>query len=151
MPRHREPELIRVTKEGLGVKCLKVKNSQIHITKAIKIFRELHEVLSLFFLWLWVKMQVVVKTCRNWEIFGRWMFKTQKLGNFKEDSELLNYHLTLQIPIWKDALLSSLVDNVNTQVVYSSTAISFFSWNCFTRILHRLKWTDFDSFFSVVL
>lgn len=39
MPRNSELELMTVTKEGLHVKSPKVKNGQIHITKAIKIFK----------------------------------------------------------------------------------------------------------------
>lgn len=40
MPRNPEPELITVTKDGLRMKYLKVRNSEIPITKAIKIFKE---------------------------------------------------------------------------------------------------------------
>lgn len=47
MLRNPEPELITVTKDGLCMKYLKVRNNEIPITKAIKIFR-VHEILSHF-------------------------------------------------------------------------------------------------------
>lgn len=40
MPRNPEPELITVTKDGLRMKYLKMRNSEIPIRKAIKIFKE---------------------------------------------------------------------------------------------------------------
>lgn len=40
MPRNPEPELITVIKDSLHMKYLKVKKGQIHITTAIKIFKE---------------------------------------------------------------------------------------------------------------
>lgn len=110
MPRNPEPELITVTKDGLRMKYLNVRNSEIPITKAIKIFKEYMKSFHIF-------CDARLK-CKQWlkvigigEYFAN-AFLKQKIGSCKGGSELLNYHLALQIStVFKAKLKAAVICN----------------------------------------
>ena len=88
-PGNPEPELITVAKDGLRMKYLKVRNSEIPITKTIKIVKEYMKSFHIF-------CDARLK-CKQWLKLigiGKYLANAclkQKIGNCKGGSELLSF------------------------------------------------------------